>query len=248
MVSTSRAAPHVSGVIALLRAVNSSLTVSQLTSILTSTAEPLANSCGSSAVGAGIVDAAAAVAKAASTTSTRTTASSFSLGTPSISGPVKVGSKLTVSASTTPTASSIGYQWMVNGTTVSTSSTYTPTAANYGKTLTVKAKAGCASASRTKTSTAKTIAAGTFTKTVSPKASGTFKVGKTVKATKGTWSPTPTSYSYRWYRSGKKITGATKASYKLKKADKGKKISVRVTVKRGGYTTAAASSSSHKVH
>ena len=72
--------------------------------------------------------------------------------------------------------------------------------------------------------------------------------GKTVKATKGAWSPTPTSYSYRWYRSGTAITGATKSSYKLKKADKGKKISVRVTVKRAGYTTRAVTSSSHKVH
>ncbi len=99
----------------------------------------------------------------------------------------------------------------------------------------------------TTTTPAPTTPAKKLTLKKAPKATGTFKVGKTVKATKGTWSATPTKVSYRWLRSGKAISGATKVSYKLKKADKGKKLSVRVTVSRSGYTTATAVSAKHKV-
>lgn len=75
-----------------------------------------------------------------------------------------------------------------------------------------------------------------YTKAATPKISGTAKVGKTLKAKVGTWSPKP-SFSYRWYRSGTAITGATKSSYKLTKADKGKRITVKVTGTRSGWET-----------
>jgi hypothetical protein len=91
------------------------------------------------------------------------------------------------------------------------------------------------------------IASGSLTKVSSPKATGTFKVGRKVKATKGSWSPVPTSYKYQWYRSGKKISHATKSTYKLTRSDRRKKISVKVTVSLAGYVSASATSSSHKV-
>ena len=43
--------------------------------------------------------------------------------------------------------------------------------------------------------------------------------------------------SYRWYRNGKPIAGATKKSYKVKKADAGKRLRVKVTARKTGYTT-----------
>jgi serine protease len=249
MVGTSMAAPHVAGVVALLRAADSSLTVAQLTSLLKTTAEPLTNSCGSSSVGAGIVDAAAAVASATSTTSTRSNASTFTLATPTISGTAKVGRKLTAAASSSPTASSASYQWLVSGSDIAgaTDSTYTLTAANLGKTISVKVAEVCSSRSSTKTSSTVKVAVGTFTKSASPKATGTYRVGHRLSASKGTWSPTPTSYSYRWLRDGKSIKSATHTTYKLTKSDRHHKISVRVTVKRTGYSTTSGTSSTHKI-
>ncbi|MCL2788076.1 MAG: hypothetical protein FWD59_06215, partial [Micrococcales bacterium] len=55
------------------------------------------------------------------------------------------------------------------------------------------------------------------------------------------------AYSYTWYRNGAKIKGATKASYTLKKADRGKKIKVTVTAKKTGMLPASATSKVVKV-
>ena len=40
--------------------------------------------------------------------------------------------------------------------------------------------------------------------------------------------------SYQWYRGSKKIKGATKSKYKVTRADRGKKLRVKVTAKRSG--------------
>ncbi|MCW5950961.1 MAG: hypothetical protein KIT69_01690 [Propionibacteriaceae bacterium] len=80
-----------------------------------------------------------------------------------------------------------------------------------------------------------------YTKAARPTISGTAKVGKTLKVKTGSWFPKP-GFSYRWYRSGTAISGATKAGYKLTKADKGKRITVKVTGKRGGWETLSKTS------
>ena len=80
-----------------------------------------------------------------------------------------------------------------------------------------------------------------------PKVSGTKKVGKTLKATAGTWPVPGVSLKYQWLRDGKAIGGATGSSYKLKVKDAGARLSVRVTASSPGYPSAAATSSSVKV-
>jgi len=82
--------------------------------------------------------------------------------------------------------------------------------------------------------------------TTAPKVSGTKKVGKTLKASKGEWPVPGVTLSYRWLRDGKAIGGARKSSYKLKAKDAGRKISVRVTATRADYP-APSSASSAKV-
>jgi serine protease len=64
---TSMAAPHVAGIASLMRAVNSSITSGEITSLLRTTATPfpVAGTCTTSLCGPGIVDAAAAVAAVA---------------------------------------------------------------------------------------------------------------------------------------------------------------------------------------
>ena len=94
---------------------------------------------------------------------------------------------------------------------------------------------------------------------VKPAVSGTAKVSKTLTAKKGTWSGHPTPVlTYQWYActkkvtaakatvptTCKKITGATKSTLKLAKAQKGKFISVLVTGKGTGTTATKSLSKS----
>jgi beta-glucosidase-like glycosyl hydrolase len=82
-------------------------------------------------------------------------------------------------------------------------------------------------------------------KSATPKIKGTAKVGKTLKVTKGSWTA-GAKFTYRWYAGGKAIKGATKASLKLKAAQKGKKITVRVTGKLAGYANKTVTSKATK--
>ncbi|HET6351794.1 MAG TPA: hypothetical protein VFG89_06685 [Coriobacteriia bacterium] len=84
-----------------------------------------------------------------------------------------------------------------------------------------------------------------FSKSPTPKISGTAKVGKKLTVKRGTWSPKP-SFKYQWLRSGKKIVGATKSTYVLTGADAGKRISVRVTGSKSGYNTKSKTSAKTK--
>jgi hypothetical protein len=70
-----------------------------------------------------------------------------------------------------------------------------------------------------------------------PVVSGTRKVGRTLTAKPGTWSPSGVILTYKWYRGSAAIAGADKVTYKLVKADKGRKVTVRVRGTAAGYTT-----------
>ena len=80
----------------------------------------------------------------------------------------------------------------------------------------------------------------TFTLRKAPAISGKAKVGKRLRATSGVWSPAPAGVRYTWLRNGKAVPGRTGATYALKKADRGKRIQVRVTVRRSGYAPRSA--------
>ena len=86
-----------------------------------------------------------------------------------------------------------------------------------------------------------------FSKKPKPTVSGTAKVGKKLTAKAGTWKPSSAKLSYQWYRGSSKIVGATKKTYTLAKADKGKTVKVKVTAKKSGYITASRFSATRKV-
>ena len=65
-----------------------------------------------------------------------------------------------------------------------------------------------------------------------------------LSAVTGSWSPTPTSFSYVWKRNGKAISKATSSSYKLTSADAGTSTTVTVTAIRSGSLTTAKTSAS----
>ncbi|MFE0627378.1 hypothetical protein ACFW3D_10435, partial [Streptomyces sp. NPDC058864] len=125
-----------------------------------------------------------------------------------------------------------------------TGSAYTVPASLLGKklSLTVTARR-TGHLDGTVTTSAVTVAKGAAPKaTKAPAISGTAKVGRTLTASHGTWTPAPASYRYQWYASGKAISGATKSKLVLKSAQRGKKITVKVTAVRGGHSSGVATS------
>ncbi|HWJ85232.1 MAG TPA: Ig-like domain repeat protein, partial [Cellulomonas sp.] len=140
----------------------------------------------------------------------------------------------------------LSYQWAVGGKPVkgATRSSYTPTAGDLGKSLTVTvtaARSGYAAASVV--TAAKKVVAGAPPRSVKPPTiSGKAKVGSRLTAKPGTWSPSSVRTSFQWLANGKSIKGATKSTYTPRTTDVGKKLSVRVTATRAGHRTAVATS------
>lgn len=165
-------------------------------------------------------------------------------GSVAVTGSAKVGATLRAVKGTWTSGASISYRWLRDGKSISgaTKSSYKATATDLGKRIQVQVtgkKAGYSSRSKTSARTAK-VAAGTLS-AGSVSVTGSAKVGATLRAVKGTWT-SGTSISYRWLRNGKAISGATKSSYKVSSADRGKRIQVQVTGKKAGYSTRSKSS------
>lgn len=78
--------------------------------------------------------------------------------------------------------------------------------------------------------------------TSAPAISGSARVGQTLTASPGSWSPSPATYTYQWLVNGKPVSGATGATYVLGPAKVGKQISVEVSATKIGYAVADATS------
>ena len=79
------------------------------------------------------------------------------------------------------------------------------------------------------------------TNVAAPKISGTAKAGQTLKVSTGSWSPTPTSYTYAWKIGSQTVS--TKSTYKVAASAKGKTVTVTVTAAADGYISASKSAS-----
>ena len=166
--------------------------------------------------------------------------------TPTIAGTLRVGQTLTASVTGwVPSTAIFGYVWYRSGTVISgaTGKTYALTASDLGKTLKVKvtgSSLGWTTAAATSKATS-TVAKGLIV-AAAPVISGKIAVGQVLSVPVTAWKPTGLSFAYKWYRSGSAISGATGATYKLAAADLGKKISVKVTASRKGYTSVSKTS------
>jgi hypothetical protein len=169
---------------------------------------------------------------------------------PSVAGVPTAGKKLT--ATTTawqPGTIKYTYQWKRNGTAISTATagTYTATATDAGKALTVSIT-GSKKGYRTLVATSPAVLIGkAFTTTPVPVIDGDGIVGGTLTATAGTWKPAVTGTSYQWFRSGTAIDGAIGASYETSPADAGASITVAVSGSVAGYTTVTKKSAGKPV-
>ncbi|MFJ5094608.1 hypothetical protein [Streptomyces sp. NPDC088557] len=164
---------------------------------------------------------------------------------PVVSGSSVVGGKVTASAGVwSPAGETYAYQWRANGAVIAgaTASSYVVPASVLGKKLTVTVTAHrTGHLSGTATSAGLTVAKGAAPKaTKAPVLTGTVKVGRTLTLNRGTWTPAPTSYAYQWYANGRAVAGATRGTFTLTKAQRGTKITVRVTAHRTGGLSGVA--------
>jgi hypothetical protein len=83
--------------------------------------------------------------------------------------------------------------------------------------------------------------------TALPIISGTAQVGQTLTCTQGTWSNSPTSYTYQWNRAGTAISGATSTTYIPVTADIGSTLTYTVTATNAGGSTSATSAATAAV-
>jgi hypothetical protein len=163
---------------------------------------------------------------------------------PAAVGIPRVGLELTAYAGTWYTqngAPTTTVQWLRDGVPVAgaTGSTYALGAADLGTRISLRVTAtkdGYQPSTYTTSPTAP-IAPGIITLTDVPRMFGLLKVGKVLKALPPTSTPVATTVRYQWLRNGVAIKGlaAKRARYKLVRADRGKHISVRITVETPGY-------------
>lgn len=174
-------------------------------------------------------------------------AGTLSTATPRISGTARVGTTLTVVTGSWTSGTTLSYQWFVDGKAISgqTARTFKPRSVDLGKAVSVRVTgtlAGYSTVAKT-SARSKAVVRGTFTSAPTPRISGTARTGQTLRVVAGTWSPSA-RLSYQWRVDGKAVSGATGSSYKVRAADRGKRIAVTVTGRRDGYSTTSRTSAS----
>ena len=136
------------------------------------------------------------------------------------------------------------YQWNIDGNPVSgaTAKTFTPTLAQAGSQLTLTITLTKNGVTPTVlTSSAKAITPLSITKSATPTIVGQLKVGKTLSVKSGTWLSGVTK-TVQWFAGSTPIDGATSNTYSIQQSDLGKRISVRVTGSKLGYTALSKTS------
>lgn len=163
---------------------------------------------------------------------------------PRITGAAHVGKWVQVSAGAwAPRPTGLSYRWLRNGVPIAgaTGSRYRVTKRDWKKRLSVQlsgTRAGAASGAATSSAVTVLNKAPTYRAKKKPSINGTAKVGSTLrieKLKKKGWKPRASKHQYQWYRGNVAIKGATKAKYKVKKADRGKRIRVRIIAKKPYY-------------
>ena len=184
---------------------------------------------------------------------------------PSITGIAQVGQTLVASTGAwTDPSSAFTYRWRrcdANGNTCSdiigaTGATYAPAMIDAGSTLRVAVTATNSGGSAEATSDPTPLvvpALGPPANTGLPLVTGTAQAGQTLSASTGTWTESPTSFTYRWRSCDASgvgcadIAGATDSTYVVGTGDAGRTIRVVVTAANAAGSTAATSAATDVV-
>jgi len=175
---------------------------------------------------------------------------SFTSKKPTVSGTYRVGSTLNASpGSWKPKPSKFSYQWRRDGAKISgaTKSSYTLTAADQGRYVTVETRASRKGKWTTRESTTGTCVARGTLGSASVKISGDRSVGSTLTAVPTMSSPAPATLTYQWTRDQEPIAGATSSAYVPRATDAGSDLSVTVTGHRPAYDPMTVRSASVRV-
>jgi hypothetical protein len=165
-------------------------------------------------------------------------------GKPTITGTLRVDQTLTAGTSGISDADGldITYQWLANdvGIASATSSTYTLTASEVNKIVTVQVTFTDADSNDYTLTSDPTDRVGSQAPTGVPTISGTVAVGRVLSAVTTAIvdpdGPANLTFTYQWLADDVPIAGATGATYALTEAEQGKAIKVRVSfVDSTGY-------------
>ncbi|WP_275004954.1 hypothetical protein [Promicromonospora iranensis] len=170
----------------------------------------------------------------------------FTTVAPKVTGTAKAGATLTAARGIwVPEPTGVQYLWKADGTVIAnaTSSALKVPASAVGKEITVTVigdRRYYSTGSATSAPTA-AVAPATFS-APQPKIKGTVKVGRTLTAYRGTWSPSPSSVKYVWKANGRTISTRTSSTFVVPASAKDKRLTVTVTGARAGYTAKSVTS------
>jgi hypothetical protein len=158
----------------------------------------------------------------------------------------------TISAPADATAdpkATLRYQWLRGTAAIAgaTGSRYKVRAVDVRKKLKVRVTVNRPGWPNTYVSTSTATVAKRALKVGKVRIAGKVKVGQRLTAQTPGWRPRSVKFRYRWLRNGHAMRGATKAHYKIRKADRRKVIKVRVTAKKRSYLSVTKTSKGRKV-
>ena len=139
----------------------------------------------------------------------------------------------------------LGYQWYVDTVPVegATRPGYRPVRSDIGQDLVVEVTASREGSEQvTALSDPVRVRRGLLESLERPMVRGARRFDHTLTAGPGQWSRRPDRIRYQWLRAGTAIKGATSRRHHLGLADFGRRVQVRVTVRRAGYRPAVATS------
>lgn len=170
-----------------------------------------------------------------------------SIGTITVDGANLVGALLTANVPSNTYGASAGWQWLANGSPISgaTSRIFTPTAAQAGKKLTVRATLTATGYNQLATSAdVGTTGNGVLADgSARPTISGAPTPGATLTANPPLYAA-PASTSWQWRADGTPLNGGTGSTLAITPQLAGKRISVTATATATGYDTWTATSAS----
>jgi hypothetical protein len=161
---------------------------------------------------------------------------------PAISGTAEVGSVLTADPGAwSQPGLAYDYRWYANGAEIAgaNSSTLTLTSTELGSAIGMRVyvrKDGYEVSSALADDSA-VVDPGSIQNPKAPTLSGSTRVGSTMSASAGDYSPANATVSYEWLRDGTVLPGTTGRTRTLPASDRGHRLSVRVSYSAPGYTT-----------
>lgn len=160
---------------------------------------------------------------------------------PVVTGHTRVGSRLATSTGSWSPTGTYSYEWSADGKVIpkATARTFVLTTRQRGHKIRVRVlvrKPGFTVAGATSTNT-KVVTSGRISLSKTPTITGSLKKGSLLTLNTGVPTPKGAKLRYQWMRNGKPLSGATGKTHRVRTADRGKKLSVRVKASATGYST-----------